>query len=203
MTNRKVYNFLRSWVHLTDEQRDIVVGTLLGDGSLIETFSRNSLRLQVAQCEAQKSYVLWKYEVLKSFVLSPPRYEKINRAWRFRTISHPEFTDLGRKFYRGRTKIVPKDIASLLSPIGLAVWFMDDGTRGPGRGYTLNTQCFTKTEVSKLAETIGRKFHITDIRLHTDHKGWRLYIRPQLRERFRQIVKPFILPDLMYKLEAP
>lgn len=149
---------MRSWVHLSDEQRDIVVGTLLGDGPLVETFSQNNLRLQVIQCDAQKQYVFWKYEALKSFVLSPPRYEEINRAWRFRTISHPDFTELGKSFYRGRKKIVPKDIASLLSPIGLAVWFMDDGTRGPNNGYTLNTQCFMKVELQRLIEALEKSF---------------------------------------------
>ncbi len=202
MANRKAYNFLRAWVHLGDEQRDIVVGTLLGDGSLVETFSRNNLRLQVAQCDAQKSYVLWKYEALKSFVLTPPKYQSINNSWHFRTISHPEFTELGRIFYRDRTKIVPKDIASFLSPIGLAVWFMDDGANH-GSGYLLNTQSFTRAECEHLCKALNDRFGIAHTTLHKDHGKWRIYIRSASRKRFCEIVIPLISPEMMYKLKNP
>ena len=115
---------MRQSVHLTDLQRAVIIGTLLGDGSLVETVSKNNLRLQIDHCAAQKEYVFWKYEVLKPLVLSSPAYKSINKSWRFRTISHPELTEIGKIFYRHRQKIVPKEITSLLRPIGLAVWFM-------------------------------------------------------------------------------
>ena len=93
MANRNIYNAMRKSVHLTDYQRAILVGTLLGDGSLIETSSKNNLRLQITHCDAQKAFVFWKYEAFKSLVLTPPTYQKQNDAWRFRTISHPELTE--------------------------------------------------------------------------------------------------------------
>jgi hypothetical protein len=37
------------------------------------------------------------------------------------------FSEWHRRFYTGRQKGVPEDIAQLLSPLSMAVWFMDDG----------------------------------------------------------------------------
>lgn len=193
---------MRRSIRLTDLQRSIIVGTLLGDGSLIETFSKNNLRLQIDHCAAQKSYVFWKYEALKPLVLTPPTFQKKNRSWKFRTISHPELTRLGRLFYRERQKIVPKEIASLLGPIGLAVWFMDDGALHTS-GYLINTQCFTESECELLKDALKHSFRIEHITMHRDHRGRRLYIQAASKGRFRKIIEPFPLPDLMYKLRSP
>lgn len=202
MANRNIYHAMRRSVHLTDEQRDVVIGTLLGDGSLIETFSKNNLRLQIAHGSAQKEYVFWKYEALKSLVLTPPSYQPINDSWWFRTISHPEFTEIGRLFYRDRIKIVPLEIASLLTPIGLAVWFMDDGAHDRSFCYILNTQCFRKDEQERLRNDLAARFGINNISIHKDKTGWRLYIRKASAERFAHLVRPFVLPSLQYKLKA-
>lgn len=194
---------MRQSVHLTEMQRAIVVGTVLGDGSLIETFSKNNLRLQIDHAIAQKEYVFWKYEILKPFVLTMPTYQLKNKSWRFRTISHPELTEIGKLFYRDRQKIVPQEIVCLLEPIGLAVWFMDDGARHPSGGYLINTQSFTYSECVILRDALAKKFNIIHTTMHKDHNGWRLYIQVSSAERFRQIVRPFMLDILMYKFEKP
>lgn len=203
MANRTQYHLLRRTVHLNKEMYPIVIGTLLGDGSLVETFSKNNLRLQIEHCNAQKSYVFWKYEALKPLVLTPPQYTLRTQSWRFRTISHPEFTAIGRLFYRGRTKIVPKEITSLLTPITLAVWFMDDGARYANGAPFLNTQCFERSEVTHLQRSLAERFSIHDTSLHRDKNGWRLYIKTASADRFRSIVRPFMLPALKYKIDTP
>lgn len=183
-------------------QRSIIIGTLLGDGSLIETFSKKNLRLQIDHCDAQKAYVQWKYEQLKSLILTPPTYQVKNRSWRFRTISHPELTEIGRLFYRNRQKVVPQGLEQLLTPLGLAIWFMDDGAAHP-TGALINTQSFKKDECEYLQKILKQSFSITHTNLHKDHNGWRLYIGARSRQRFIQIVQPFLLPCMMYKLEDP
>ena len=72
---------------------------------------------------------------------------------RFQTYSHPDFKfyyDLfypahGALQYKGRKKRVPKNINELLTPRGLAYWFMDDGTSyrsGRHRAYRFSTHSF-------------------------------------------------------------
>lgn len=201
MANRQVYNVLRQTISLTERQRSVIFGTLLGDGSLIETTSKKNLRLQIAHCEKQKAYVFWKYEEFKAFVLSPPSYQRWNQSWRFRTISHPELTEIGALFYPQRKKIVPTDIIEYLDPLGLAVWFMDDGAIGSrGQGYILNTQSFLEEDVYLLREILITRFHIHEISLHNDKGRKRLYIRKNSMKEFRDVISPYLLPFFRYKL---
>jgi len=204
MANTRAFHALRRSVHVTDDQRDLIIGTLLGDGSLVETFSKNHLRLQIDHCDAQREYVQWKYSILKPLVLTPPKYQPINRSWRFRTISHPDLTAIGRLFYKGRRKVVPDSIHDLLvEPIMLAVWFMDDGSKNRNDGLILNTQCFRKNETMRLKDCLSRNFGLDHVSLERDKNGWRLYVGKQSASRMTEIMRPYVLPDLAYKLISP
>jgi hypothetical protein len=173
MANRKEYHLMRDSVHLTDVQRSMLIGTLLGDGSLVETSSKKNFRLKIEHGSAQRGYAFWKYECLKPFVLTPPKFQPRNRSWMFRTISHPELTVLGDLFYKKRRKIVPAEIASFLrDAISLAVWFMDDGSKNRNDGLILNTQSFTKHETERLKDCLSTNFDIDHVSLQKDKSGW-------------------------------
>ncbi|MFA4846209.1 MAG: LAGLIDADG endonuclease [Patescibacteria group bacterium] len=204
MANRREYHLMRQSVYLTDYQRSMLIGTLLGDGSLVETTSKKNLRLKIEHCDAQRDYVFWKYECLKSFVLTPPKFQIRNRSWMFKTISHPEFTMLGDLFYEKRRKIVPVEIMILLKdPLSLAVWFMDDGSKNRNDGLILNTQCFTNNETKRLKNCLSTNFGIDHISLQRDKSGWRLYVQSASSGHMTQVMKPYVLPCLTYKLISP
>lgn len=204
MANRKEYHLMRQSVHLTDLQRSMIIGTLLGDGCLVETASKKNLRLKIEHCDAQRDYVFWKYECLKSFVLTPPKFQTWNRSWMFKTISHPELTIIGDLFYKKRRKIVPDEIESLLrDPLSLSVWFMDDGSKNRNDGLILNTQCFTKSETERLKDCLSTNFAIDHISLQKDKNGWRLYVQTASSGHMTKIMRPYLLPCLTYKLISP
>lgn len=195
---------MRQSIRLDDKQRAMVVGTVLGDGCLIETVSKKNLRLQIDHCEAQREYVFWKHQILEPLVLTPPKFRAQTRSWRFRTISHPDLTDIGRLFYQGRRRIIPDDIESVLTdPISLAVWFMDDGAKNRNDGLILNTQCFTKSDTRRLRDCLNKNFALNHVSLQADKNGWRLYIQKASTDRFTEIVKPYILPQMEYKMINP
>ena len=122
----------------------------------------------------------------------------------FKTISHPELTILGDLFYKKRQKIVPREIASLLrDPLSLAVWFMDDGSKNRNDGLILNTQCFTKDETERLKDCLSSNFGINHVSLQKDKSGWRLYVQSASSDHMTQIIRPYVLPILAYKLISP
>lgn len=181
-------------------QKEVLMGTLLGDGCLISNAYGKNYRLQIAHSTRQKEYVEWKYRVFNEWCLSKPKFQRWTDSWKFRTISHPVFTGLHRLFYREAKKVLPDEIEEILtSPLSLAVWFMDDGTNGPTGGFTLNTQNFTREENEILRGILKRNFQL-ETSLHRDKAYWRIYIFPRSRERFIGLVKQFIIPELKYKL---
>jgi len=78
---------------LTEKQKSVVIGLLLGDGSLRK--KQNTL-LEVNHSFQQAAYVLWLYKIFKDFVLTKPKYRvsgKGRSAFRFTTRSLACFND--------------------------------------------------------------------------------------------------------------
>jgi len=88
----------------------------------------------------------------------------------------------------------------LKSPMVLAVWFMDDGgRRNDSYGLFLNTLSFTKAE-NELLRLCLQENHTLDSRLHWVQDGYRIYIPSRDAKRFCEIVSPYLIPSLKYKL---
>ncbi len=121
---------------LTERQRDLIVGTLLGDGSMR---CKNNALLEINHSQGQRDYVDWKFRELCNLVGTPPKARRGNGsrvAYRFTTLSIPALTPYFHAFYRNGRKVVP---VVRFSPLAIAVWFMDDGSRSRSTVY-LNTQ---------------------------------------------------------------
>lgn len=94
---------------LKPKQHHLIVGLLLGDGSMRCPGRSHHANLTVEHGAAQKEYVWWKYERFKEWVLTPPNeirriyHKDSNRmlvSWRFSTITHAAFTNYYKLFYR-------------------------------------------------------------------------------------------------------
>lgn len=150
-------------LRLTTRQRQILDGLLLGDGHLERQRGALSARLKIEHSVHQATYVDWKYAEWRDWVRTPPRQrrrrnrigtESVNVG--STTLSHVELEAARLRYYRNGRKTVPDDLE--LSPLGMAVWFMDDGSRKSSqcRGLYLNTQSFTEEEVSFLRSVMRR-----------------------------------------------
>lgn len=180
---------------LTPEQHSLIVGTLLGDGSM--RCKANAL-LEVNHSARQREYVDWKYRVLSDLVSTPPRLRSTNGtrvAYRFVTRSLPTLTPYYRMFYVGGRKTVP-DVE--ISPLALAVWLMDDGSRSY-RAVYFNTQQFEIADQLRLIGVLGRQFSIV-ARLNRDKSYFRLRVAVESVPRLRSLVSRYLLPELAYKL---
>lgn len=194
-TNSHEIHSLRESLALSERQRHILLGCLLGDGCLVPTADQKNYRLQIEQMRTHRWYVRWLYTEFKKWVISPPKYRNDARSWKFRTISHPELTAFARLFYSKRKKVLPADIGNMLNaPLALAVWAMDDGCLMPNsRGFILNTQSFTRKENEELQQCLARNFGITDTTLHKDKNKLRLYIKKNSISMLRDIIKvPYV-----------
>ncbi len=190
--HRKMGNTVGS---LSEVQRQIVVGSLLGDGTM--RCKTNAL-LEINHSSSQSSYVDWKYRHLADLVRTPPQARKSNGgriAYRFVTRSLEELTPYFRLFYDTGRKRVPK---LELTRLTLAVWFMDDGSRSRSAVY-LNTQQYDETSQKLLLRLLRDQWGI-EATLNRDKTYYRIRISVAGMERFRELVEPFLLPEFRYKL---
>ena len=192
---------------LSERQKAIVIGTLLGDGCL-ETNGRY-VRLRTDHSERQKKYVFWKFYQIHNLTSGRPRFveyydkrtRKIYKHWRFDTISTEKFTPYKNLFYANGKKQVPLNIKELLiKPLSIAVWFMDDGYRRKDcKGAYFNTQAYSKQGQRLLQETLEKNFGIRT-RIHWARGKAKIYIPSSEFDAFQNLIESEAIPCLEEKL---
>jgi LAGLIDADG DNA endonuclease family len=111
----------------------------------------------------------------------------------------PCFNEYRKNFYLSNIKKVPDNIYNMLTPIGLAYWIMDDGSRH-GDGLHLSVYAFSNKDVDKLMFTLQYKFNLKCSIHYNKSKKPRIYIFKQSMKDLIFLVKPFFVKDMLYKL---
>lgn len=181
---------------LNRRQKEFLVGTLIGDGCLLQTTRGYCLRIHHGI--KQKNYVKWKYRIMKNFVNTPPKFD--GKGYYFRTVSNPVFNEYRKMFYQGKKKKLPENIGDLLTPLGLATLIMDDGSRDKGN-IRISTHNFSYTDQLKLQKALKVKFNINSSIQKAKDKFW-LWIKSESIPRLIKLVRPYFIPNLLYKLPS-
>ena len=192
---------------MTNRQRNIALGLVLGDGHLEK--NGKAVRLRIDQGLSHEDYVRWLHNELVNLIPSKPRIirqrdkrtKKVYSRLHFSTYSCDEFKDWWNIFYEDRRKLIPSNIAEMLkSNISLAIWFMDDGyKRNDCAAVRLNTDAFNINEQLILIQCLGKNFKIM-ARLHKKGKWFNIYLPKGEAKKFCDLIKPYILPSFRYKL---
>src|ERR1700732_2234449 len=148
---RTHFGIAASRTPLSGVQRELIVGSLLGDGCLLRTTAGFCFRVHHGL--RQRDYVAWKYSFLEKFVRAGPRIT--GRAAHFRTISHPEMLLMRPRFYdvAGRRRVDAQFLGRELTPFSLAIWFMDDGSEvtPSGAGHLISEKVFNEKVAARPA----------------------------------------------------
>lgn len=206
------FRLYKESLRLDPVQKNLIIGSLFGDGNLRFVSKNREATFIVDHGYKQKDYVLWKYDVMKDWVLTEPKvierlYHKDPSrkltSFRFSTISHPELTFWYNIFYKNGRKIIPENVAEILKlPLSLAVWFMDDGNKNK-QAVFLNTQQFSIEEQELLRNCLFVNFGLeTTINKHWVFNGKQLYrirINTKSTKKLYAMIKDFVLPSMQYK----
>lgn len=185
-------------------QTSVLIGTLLGDGGV--NYRGKECRLHIKHSANQLPLVNYKRKVFSNITRMKVRKftqkvgEKDYIFAEFVTFTNSEFTKYRKLFYPSGKKVIPKNIKQLLiDPLSLAVWFMDDGS-AEYAGASLQTHCFTETEVKQLMSCLKLNFKIkTTKRLN---KGkWIIYFPKDSLPDLKRIIGNKILKEFEYKLK--
>jgi ubiquinol-cytochrome c reductase cytochrome b subunit len=116
----------------------MIYGSLLGD-SYASKFNNRSTYIVLHQEDSNVQYLMWLYKKLVEAGYCKtdlPTMEsrigpkgKIRYYYRLRTFSYSSFNYIHNDFYPKGIKIVPLEIADYLTPLALAIWICDDGSK--------------------------------------------------------------------------
>ena len=208
---------------LSGKVKEIILGSLLGDGSLkIHNGYRNA-RFSFRHSNRQRSYFLWKVDLLseiaapKSVIIQPPdgysQYEKL----RFQSCALPALSEIYTLTHKARKFRIRRKWLNQMSALSLAIWWFDDGSLISNSrkgvfctdGFGLDAQKIIR-QYLKVAWDID--VHIGKVKKKRDsiqEEYFRLWLRStEELKRFLRIILPFtqveeLLPKviLLYREE--
>ena len=183
----------------------MIIGLILGDGTLVKKYEKGNTYFQYAQSLSHIEYIQHVFNIFASanynnitnLKVKEARVDgKIHKYLSFNTKSLKELNILHSLFYSQGKKIVPLTIEKLLTPIGLAYWIMDDGSR-VNTGYHLNTNGFERIHVEILAKALFNKFNL---KCSIQSRN-RIYIWTNSVPQLISIIEPYIIPSMLFKIK--
>jgi hypothetical protein len=199
---------------LTEWQRALVLGTLLGDGHIAPAG-----QYVASHSPTQAEYCWTKYTFLSEYVRGQPSISKKNKqgykSIRFWTAKTPTFASLRAMCYPGGIKTVSKEWLDLIDKIGflpaVAWWIADDGTllyRKTNKNYftlMICTHGFQHAEVELLRKWLlehGYQSNLMTVR----RKNYRLYpvimLTTDSSHKLMDALRPWTPPAMRYKLDT-
>lgn len=190
--------------------KDILLGILLGDGSLPTKNGLLASGVDFSHSDKQSEYF---YETVRLLGEGNCSIRNMLSGYGSNMLSchvysNDEFNNLAADMcWNGTKKYVSSKWANSLSPISLAFWYMDDGTITNSESeqfrptITIATNGFSYEECNNLVAALKNKYGIeSSIRQKESYKGNTLYFDTVNTDRFCALVAPYIVESMKYKL---
>ncbi len=193
-------------------KEQIILGGLLGDSS----FNLKRKTIAFSQCEKQLEYVQWKYSFFdtKAEIHSVYNARDGKNYLRYYFVISKKYIGnnlinfIEDNLYSDKgVKTISLEYLNQLSPLGLAVWWMDDGnislTKDGGNRYgKLSTHCFSYDEHIIMKNYFKQKWNI-DVSIRPEKGHFFLRININSLKKFIKLVYPYItqIQSMIYKVD--
>ncbi len=204
----------RKFIRLSKEQKSLLIALLIGDG----TISSNYV-FKLSHSTLQREYLEWKVNLLNTYGIKNNGVKEYISKCGYNTGKEvlysqmsliPTIKALRRSVYVPK-KTITRKLLEWLNPLGLAIWYMDDGC--------INVN--TSKQRSSIQHTIKIATCVDETTIKTIisyfDEVWGIHFRPFKEgkgtysiassseldcEKFIKIVKPYIeqVPSFLYKI---
>ena len=194
------------------ELRSAIVGMVAGDAGLRKQKGCRSVSLRITHAERQGEYLAHKRDILQNLFKEweiPIR--PINNSGypgvRLETRNHPKLRAIYKWFYSDGERRFSRRILNYLTPIGIALWYMDDGSlsykkragKVHGREIHLNTYC--SLEEAKVIQAYFKEVWDVSWTIVPNKGLFRLRMGASEAKKFFSIIEPHMIPTMRYKIE--
>lgn len=188
----------------------IIFGSLLGDAHAEKRALGLGTRISFFQEHTHLSYIHYLHSILSragycntKIPIAKQRLGlkgKLRKICRFHTWTYTSFNWIHTIWYIQGRKCVPYNIREYLTPLALAIWIMDDGSK-IGKGIKLSTNSFTYEECVCLINALHINFKLkASIQSAGAKDIYVIYIWKESMKNLYEIVSPHIIPEMKYKI---
>lgn len=208
-------------------KKSLLIALVLGDGCIVKQTkyypksTRNYFNFEVTHSYKQKEYIEWKAEICrkltgKKCLVKEKKVKKrvVNgrelselTAYRF-TCSDKYFRVLHHWLYPSGRKVIGSKYLNYLTPEGLAIWYMDDGSTyiDKERPNVFTCEIYTHTpkdETEAIIDYFKSKWDI-EFHLHKKHNNqWTIRCYTVNAAKFISLIRPFVPHCMDYKVRVP
>jgi len=212
---------IKNKIKLTLDQKDLLIGTLLGDANLQSETKGRTWRYRSIHRKEHYDYINHKYIILNNICETQPKLTKVldfrtnkyYERYQFSTLIQNSLRYYANMFYKYNTllkkwvKIVPRNLAKYLTPKAIAYWYMDNGSlkwKGKSNAMRICTNSFSLDDVMRLKKIMNNKYNINMQIIKIKKKdiivGYRLQINEANSFLFRELIKPHLIEVMKYKV---
>ena len=199
---------------MNKDKRSILLGMCIGDGyigvSTDKRWNTKSYVLRLCHSVKQKAYLEHKTELLHSALggKKPRIVEYNNNGYPGVKCSKTNkyFKVLRDWLYKDGEKVVTRRILDMLTPQGIAIWHMDDGSlytkrrNGKVHAWELCTSTYVSWDENQVIVDYFRDVHGIRFTIVKGKGKYRIRCGTKEAKKFIEIVKPFIIPSMLYKV---
>lgn len=197
------YKSNKIYPELTSFQKEVLIGTILADGSLRKIGNRVA-RGKLEHCGKQLNYLEFKKNILdcitSKITVKDRLLKKTNKFYTtcYCTLdAHPYLDYLYNQFYPNGKKVIPIDLLyKEFTNVSLAIAFQDDGNKTKDKSYEFNFMCFTQENLQEFKDFLYNKFKLDA----TFRPCGKVYIKRNSSELFEFLIKEYFSESTKYKL---
>jgi len=194
----KNIEYIPKYANLNHFQKSVLMGSLLGDSSISKKFTLN-----IGHGIKQEEYYKHKVELFSPNIkFLEYRREKIDKRTnntytcvQAYSNRYEDIVSLRNVFYPENKKVISENVLSSFNEISLAYLFMDDGSYNKS-GAIIALCNFSQESLILFKDFLLKKWNIEI----TIRKSKCIYIKANSRKLFINLIKPYIIPSMMYKI---
>jgi len=188
----------------------IIFGSLLGDAHGEKILLGVGTRFSFYQEAIHVKYMLFLHKLFSELGYCNSKLPiittrlgskgKIRKRVRFTTWTFTSFNWIYDLWYNNKIKHVPECIDQYLTPLALAIWIMDDGVK-VGQGLSFFINYFSYNDCLLIIKALNNNFNIkASIQSAGKKDQYIIYILKDSMTDLINIVSPYIIPEMKYKL---
>ena len=197
---------------MTNDEISMIIALTLGDGHITPEG-----RYCVNHCESQKEYIEYKKQILDKIIGGKPITihktknvvkGKEYHGYTIRKCNKKKLQPIRELLYTqdGHKKFT-RDILDKLTLEGIAIWYMDDGSlsaekdsNGKIHSYKLGIATYISKEENEVIQQYFDEMWGIHWNIHKDGDKYRIRMGTQEARKFIQLIKPYVIPSMSYKV---
>ncbi|MBS3083955.1 hypothetical protein J4423_04075 [Candidatus Pacearchaeota archaeon] len=214
LSARNLYKAVKKWnidleinplILLTQEEHDLIIGSLLGDASVRQRNKNCCFRF--SHSTKQREYAQWKHDLLTNFKINEFREvkrkikDRVIEAIDFTTNTHPAFNYYRKLYYSSGKKVITQEILNQLNAFSLTIWVCDDGSYSVTQDYIiLCTNAYSIEEHNLMKKFFNEKFGLDPTIGFRDGKYYYLRFKKEDTNKLIEIIRPYLPLCMIYKI---